>query len=235
MKQNNNEKEWYNFLKTAVTMAEAEKNKEYDALEKDESLYKSFDHQKLNQNIQKLIKKEKRINRMKKLQKYSGRAAIILLSLCLVSGISIFSVDAWRIKFINFIFETRDTNTKINFVEDEKSIIVEGIQFNYLPEGFKLEFSSSSRKSVSIKFLDDNERHIFFQRHPIETGFIMDTEDTTIKNITIKDHKGFINSKNNITVIVWNDDEYSYTLDFFGFAENFPEEEMVKIAENIIF
>lgn len=184
-------------------------------------------HQRI---MEQLFRKERKKLRLKKLVFYSKRAIACVLIFVTIVSVSILSVEAWRIKFLNFVIEVNQTHTHMNFSEDATtgdSYHSDAISLDYIPIGFKLEKSNVMENYIYLIFKAD-EQHFSFSMNNIDGSMGVDTEDATIKRITINDYEAIYSSNNNINILVWHDDRYSYML-----SGNIDEKEMIKIANGL--
>lgn len=179
--------------------------------------------------MSKIFKKERNKLAFKKVVKYSKRIALLLIILGLISGITIFSVEAWRIKIMNFIVEMNQTHSEINFGDDDKgdTYTSDEISFGYIPEGFKLESSDVNVKSVNLIF-KGIESYFVFSMEDINSAISIDTENASVKKNMISGKEAIYSTNNNVNILVWHDEEFSYKL-----SGTIDEKEMMKIAENI--
>jgi len=179
--------------------------------------------------MKRIFRKERNKLLFKKILKHSKRVAIFFLALVVLSSVTIFSVEAWRIKIMNFIIETSQTHSEINFSEDNKgdTYTSDEITLGYIPEGFKLEKSDVSRKSVNLIFKDE-DNYFIFSMDDINASMGIDTENASVKKIMINGQEAIYSSNNNVNILVWHDEDFSYML-----SGKIGEKEIMKIAENI--
>ena len=116
----------------------------------DEDILFSKEHQ---DKMDKLFKAERRKAAIKKFTKYSKWAACVVLVCVAVLGISLFSVEAWRVRFLNFVLESNQPNTDYNFSETKGTTYSDDyFILGYVPMGFRATHSSVSRKSAEVIF-----------------------------------------------------------------------------------
>jgi len=180
--------------------------------------------------MQKIFRKERKKLFFKKVLKYSRRAAVFLSAVIIMSCIAVFSVEAWRVKVMNFVIEISQTHSEINFGENSSkgdSYTSDEITIGYIPEGFKLEKRDVKNNMVSLIFKGE-EYYFVFSMNDITCSIGIDTENASLKKITINGQEAFYSLNKNVNILVWHDDEFSYTL-----SGTLEEKEMVKIAESI--
>jgi YHS domain-containing protein len=140
------------------------------------------------------------------------------------------SVEAWRIKVLNTVIEMRQTHSGINISEygtKGDSYSSNEITLGYIPIGFKLEKRDVTSGMVSLVFKGGKDYFIFFM-NKINNSMIIDTEDASVKRIQINGKDAFFSSNKNANILVWNDEEYTYSL-----SGSIEENKMIKIAESI--
>lgn len=192
--------------------------------EPDEDVTFSAEHEAA---MHKLFMAERKRLRRKKWVSYSKRAACIILVLAILSGITVFSVEAWRVKFLNFVFHTEEPNTDFNFSSPDTSFQNDEITLGYIPEGFTLAEDHSTETSVEL-FFDTDEQYFSISINSIDSNFSIDTENGSIEHITVNGVEAIFTSNHNINALVWHTQDYSFTI-----LGNISKEDIIKIAENI--
>ena len=180
------------------------------------------------EEMKKMFKRERNNLLRKKLSRHSRCAAIFLLILIAASSIMIFSVEAWRIKVMNFIIEIKQTHSEISFSDDNTgggAYKSDEITLDYIPYGFELEKSDMTDNSVNLIFKGE-DNYFIFSMDPIDIQMGIDTENASVKKIVINGDEALYSSNNNINILVWHDEELSYKL-----SGTIKEDEMIKIAE----
>jgi hypothetical protein len=178
------------------------------------------------EKMQKLFKIERRKIMHKTILKHSIRAAGFLLILFTVSIISIFSVSAWRVKFLNFIFDSKKPNTEFQFGDTkENTYSNDEMTFGYIPNGFELVKSVSNETSVYLKF-ENNDLYFSFSINPIEGKIGIDTENGIVEKLEINGQEAVYTESKNTNSLLWQKDELAFTI-----LGKIPKEDIIKIAE----
>lgn len=180
--------------------------------------------------MRKIFRKERKKLFLKKISKYSKRTAVFLLAVIVVSGVAVYSVEAWRIKVMNFVIEMKQSHSEINFGEDNTkgdSYTSDEITLGYIPEGFKIEKRDVRDDRVSLVFKGKNNYFVFSMNN-FTVSMAIDTENASVKKTTINGQEALFSSNSNVNILVWHDKEFSYTL-----SGTIVEKEIVKIAENV--
>ncbi len=190
-----------------------------------EEIVFSEEHEK---KMKRLFNKERRTQKRKKYFKYTQRIACILLAFVLVSGVTIFSVDAWRIKFLNFVLESNEPNTDFNFSDNGGTTYSDdNVILHYVPMGFEIDDVQNSKRRIYLRF-SNGDMYFGITVNGINGSYSIDTENAVVERITINNNEGIYSSNENINILVWHDDEYVYRI-----TANISEDEIIKIAENL--
>jgi len=179
--------------------------------------------------INKLLFRERRKVRSKKLSKILIHVAAAFLIFTTVATVAIYNVEAWRIRFRNFIVDIRQQYTIIDFNEEfvGDTFRTDELYLGYIPYEFQLEESSMSENYLFVLFMKDS---MFFSITVNDINHIMavDTEDASVRRIQINGLDAMYSTNENINILVWHDNEYSYRI-----SGNLDEETIIKIAENL--
>lgn len=176
-----------------------------------------------------LFSRERRKQKLLKAMVYTKRAACFLLIFAAIMTVAVFSVEAWRIKFMNFVFDADAPDTKISFTDKKQGEIYDGmVDLKYIPEGFVSEESSVSSRMVSLSFLN-KDKYFQFRLGKLDVNSAVDTENAVVENITINGYDGIYISKTDRNMLIWHNSSYTYRI-----TANIEKDEIIKIAENII-
>ena len=187
----------------------------------------SPEHEK---RMKQLFKKERRKYNLRRATAVAGRVACILLVVVAVMSVAIYSVEAWRVKFLNFIVDTDAPNTEIKFTDTKHSSFEnDAIKMSYIPAGFEVEEDYSSKKNVFIKF-SVGEKYFQLKRNTMSLNIAINTEKGIVENLTINGYEGVYLIKNsNTNTLIWHDGTYTYRM-----LSNLKKDELIKIAQNTI-
>lgn len=178
--------------------------------------------------MQRLFKSERRKIVAKKFRKYAVRVACIFLALIVFSCATIFSVSAWRVRFLNFMFNKDAPNTDYNFTDEKPAPQMDDrLKLNYIPEGFELKDSSESSKSLFLQFENKNK---YFQLSVdnVNGNFSIDTEQGTKEKVKLNGYDAVYTTNSNINALILHDDEWAYTI-----LGNISKDEIFKIAKGL--
>lgn len=208
---------------------ELEKKKdEIEAIELPESLDKwVFDY----------VEKEKRAEKRKKmflnLKQFSKRAAILILVLIGAMSALMFTVEAVRVRVLNFFIERNEKYTEVRIDEETGSNSIAGLDWEnyyspgYIPEGYSFE-SSKGLGAIKVLIYTNGEDQIVFTQSRNGTDIQLDTEDAVVKEVSIDGKEGMIITEGDKVMLFWYNEEVSFTL-----VGHVAEEEMVKMALSV--
>ena len=133
--------------------------------------------QELQDSIMKMIeakraeeqKQKKRLARQELRRRVARKMAAsiaLVAAIGLVGGSLIMHVDAWKIPFLNFVFDIGDTGTDVEFRNSDSTDPV-GIASDlaypaYIPEGFSVETSSEGETRNTIVYSNQDGKTIIF-------------------------------------------------------------------------
>lgn len=194
----------------------------------------------LDAQIQALIAaeraKEQAQQKKKRRRKRLGYLAASVAATFIIGSVCITSVDAWRVRFFNFVLEVTDgaidfrLDSGDNGAKKIKDKDAENIAFRptYLPEGFALEEVESAPSKISLVFRNNKSEHVSFQWYLSENALITEYADEDKEPIEIGDKKGFIVRKEDKITVLWQDGEAAFRV-----SGNIAEEEIIKTAKSV--
>lgn len=186
-------------------------------------------------------KKGKNGRRKRTFLRISKTAAIIIFLISVAFSTLMISVDAFRVRVIDFLFEDKGSYMEVIPLETEENTLEirnglpsdgQGVFYlRYIPEGFKIVETKIAGSKKIITFQDNVQKILIFTQEPWDNGkLFIDNEDIESGQILINEEAAFWTSKNDMLSLVWNKNNYRFML--FGPIEL---EEMIIIAENIFF
>lgn len=183
------------------------------------------------EKMRRLFRRVRRKKRMKAVRRYSIRAAVVILTLGVVATATIFSVDAFRIRFLNFVMDVNPTYTELQLKEEQThgSYANNTIELSYVPTGFVVEQERIVSNYLNISFRN-NGVSFSFSRSSIQVASTIDTENAELKNFTINGMEAILSAKEEVSILAWHDDRYAYEVLVDG---NMPEDEIIQIAEGV--
>jgi len=176
---------------------------------------------------------EKQNKRIKILKKLATVAALITVVLITSLSIVTLTVEAVRVRVLNFFMETNEKYTifRIEEVNEDTRVNIPWDSYyypSYLPKGYLLENASSYGSTLIIEFSNTEGSQITFSQTPNGTDFNIDTEDSKLSEVMINNYKGFLIEKENKVILFWNDEYNSFSI---LSNDNFLE--LINIAKSI--
>lgn len=186
--------------------------------------------EKHKKDMESLFRRQRQNHFYNSLKTYGKRLALIFILVIAISTITVASVSAWRIKVMNFILERTQEDTNIIIDKDELTFYENNeLSLNYVPEGFVLEKSEYRGEHMYLEFKSNNE-YYNFRTMNIGDSLSIDTENAYLKEFTIGGRTALYSENDNISILIWYDEELMYCL-----TGNLNENEFIKIAGNMIF
>lgn len=178
--------------------------------------------------MQRLFKSERRKIAAKKFRKYAVRAACIFLAIIVFSGVTIFSVSAWRVRFLNFVLDIGAPNTDYNFTDEKPAPQMDDrLQLDYIPEGFVIKESVSDDRSINFIFSNE-DKFFYVSSDGLNTNFSIDTENALVERIKINGFDAVYTANQNANTLIWHDDDRAYTI-----TGTVSKDEIFKVAKGL--
>ena len=162
-------------------------------------------------------------------------AACVLLAFVICIGGATMSVEAWRARLINFLYNENAPYTKFYFgdgtsfetqdnpLPDDSKILLE-----YVPEGFGLVESYTYPHGEYYEFENADGKTFSVRVGEPSKNFSVDTEDAKVEELCISDYDGLCITKKGHTMILWYDDIHIFTV-----AGYIDKAELLKVAKGI--
>ena len=184
--------------------------------------------------LEKSKKAEKRKKRAASMKRMSSRAAMVVIVLGIGLTVLSFSVEAFRIKFLNLVTDVTQRYTSFQ-IEEIKNQEEDSIPTNwsnyYLPEyivdGYSLNRVQEFGENKIMFYQNNQGEEIQFSQSPNNNNFQVDTENAEITEIMINDRKGILVDKNGFLTLFWYNSDYAFYL-----MGNIDKDEIVKMAES---
>ncbi len=163
------------------------------------------------------------------------RVACILIALFLAATVTTASVEALREGFIRFVIETFEKGSTIWFSkEDEGALTYQPITPKipaYLPQGYHLAADMSNEFEVNLIYEADRTETINYIQQSKGSKTTVNTEGISYEKIVVANtYEGIIFQNVGSWFLIFNDDEYMYTV-----IGTVSREEIIEIAGSIPF
>lgn len=199
--------------------------------------------QELQDSILKMIetkraeeqKQKKRLARQELRRRVARKMAAsiaLVAAIGLVGGSLIMHVDAWKIPFLNFVFDIGDTGTDVEFRNSDSTDPV-GIASDlaypaYIPEGFSVETSSEGETRNTIVYSNQDGKTIIFSVNQSDKTIwtLYTNEERT--PVRVNGYDGYSIQYTDGISLIWGMEDMIFML--YG---EVPDNEIKKIAESV--
>ncbi|NBJ16529.1 MAG: DUF4367 domain-containing protein [Dehalobacter sp. 4CP] len=193
--------------------------------------------QKFRAQLDNILKKKKAYALRQKTFRILNRSAVAMLIVIILLFTTVASVQAIRVKVLNFFMDIQPKYTSYQVNETGNVSGNGGPVVNwtnayiptYIPEGYKVTNSSNSEMYKEIIF--KNQQDMFIVYSELTEGSIaqVDTENASVfKEISINGHKGTLTVKNSTVTIVWQMEGHIFTVN-----ASTDQDTAQKIAEEV--
>jgi hypothetical protein len=183
-----------------------------------------------------LLNKKRRENRFAAVRILQKVAVIALVIIATVT-VTIFSVEAFRVRVLNLFMEIKPEYTEFRLEEEDQS---EGAARSvdwtdayvpaYVPEGYRVESAENGSDMKTIVFINDEEKIIHYSQFSENVSLNYDTENASMEDVTVNGNAGTLIVKGDNYSVIWQQAN-----SIFVVMTQINEEETLKIAESITF
>lgn len=190
-------------------------------------------HQWFSKVLHEHESQEKRKSWRIRLRKIMTRAALVVLILLASSIVVTVSVEAYRVKLLNFFMEMNEKYTSFEIKDkprDVTKIPDDWDQYypSYVPTGFTLAELESFGGIEILHFKNRAGETIKLTQAPIGSNFQIDTENSKTTEVEINGFKGVIIEKENQNGLFWHNNEATFYI-----LSSIDSEELIKIAMSL--
>ena len=152
---------------------------------------------------------------------------------------ALFIAQANNGAIFDLLFQTHQTHTRVELTEQVREELLADrlkdanmpVYFpKYLPKGYTISMVETSVQKVSFRLENENNFILIVERplNGYSAKIALDSEDTTLEEITINEHTGFYNFKDGIYSLYFFDNNNFYKIK----TNNLSKTEMIRIAES---
>ena len=194
------------------------------------------DNPEAGEKFYKALDREYRKGRIRSFGKKAatfGRYAVAVCAVIIVFfSISVVSVDALRIKFLDWLTNIHSTHTTYNDSYNINDVISPG----YLPDGYNLQLYSRDDTLTTQKFVNGKGSSISISistsiTTPSNVVINTDNESTSSEFIDVNGNAAVYTSKDEISSLMWIDENTSYLITTSD--NTISEDIIVKIAQSL--
>ena len=193
---------------------------------------------------QKLTAYRKKSNAQKKthiFHSFVNKAAIFFLLLIVTFSTAVVSVQALRVKVMNFLIDIQPEYTSFQIKDNASGSSGEKLTVNwtntylptYIPAGYEVDSLTYTEplKEITYRNQKDKNSLIDFSENDSSNNVEIDTENADVfKTVYINGHKGTLVVKNSQTTVAWGMDQHIFVV-----CTEESMEETLKIAQNVKF
>lgn len=212
-----------------LLMHEAAEKEGQIFLEEKEKLNNNPEFQPSQQTIQEFakqldahLKKRKDCARRRRARQVLNKVAIVIMLIVLiVFGATAVTVQAVRMRVLNFLMDIEHEYTSFQLKESSGSsksggIIIDWNQAyvpTYIPEGFKISSISDGNISKTIEFTNSQGSLLTYMESSEGIRSQLDTENASaFETVTINGHEGTVVVKNSLVTVIWAMDDRMYMI-----------------------
>lgn len=216
-----------------------------DARDDDIEMYEELDNsdvelsERITNNIEKLIRKESRTERLNRIRKTLSKVAVIALVVISVIFTAMMSVSAIRTAIWEIITEWYEEYIAIGYEpEDEYGVVeppkmIEEIRKpTLLPLGAEEKIGMSARSMVSFYYYVGDEYYVFFAQTLLDNDVgLLNAEYAVCDNCKISSYDAlFITYTDSSRIFIeWSDGKYAYSVS----SAILDVDMLIKIAESV--
>lgn len=170
--------------------------------------------------------------RYRRMLRRLAAAVALVVAIGAVGGMLVMNVEAWRVPFLNFLFDRKENETFVQIAGEESILNIPPDMLipTYLPEGFSVaETGFDDTKNYIIYRNEENSRIIFTFLESDGTTW-KKYADQEKKEISINGMAGYLvaGDENIEDTLIWGMEESVYVL-----VGDVTSEELIKIAESV--
>ena len=160
------------------------------------------------------------------------KAAVIIVAL-IIAFSSLMTVDAFREKLIEFIYNTYRTFTEISSMENESDFITEKCySINKLPNEFQIDYiNKQNAKRISTYYIDNYNNYVLLTQATKSEATQFNSEHGKLFEKIINDTPCLICKDPNLYYCYWEFDGYRFEL---VYPLDLGEEFMSEVVGNLV-
>lgn len=196
--------------------------------------------EQFTKGMDKLLQKSKRRARKDTVKRFFSRRGVPQVAVAsLVIVCCLVAVQASNGLLFDFLFQTHQTHTGVELTEQvREELLVDKLEEidmpvyfpKYLPKGYTISNTETSVQKVSFRLENENNFILIVERplNGYSAKIALDSEDTTLEEITINGHTGFYKVKDGVHTLNFFDNHNYYKIK----GNNLSKKEIMRIAES---
>lgn len=154
--------------------------------------------------------------------------AIVLMKRVLVASVLIglvtvtatMSSDAFRVRLLNLMVETKERFTAVSVDSDPPGMGIAAVPEDwqneqypaYIPEGYEFNDVREFGMTKILEFMNADGKTIVFSRSSLNAEYQLNSEGGTVSDITINGSEGILIDNQGLVIVYWHDEQYSYVV-----------------------
>lgn len=182
-----------------------------------------------NSAMKKIFDGERKKMRRHGAMRIAGRIAACVAVFAVVSGTAVMSVSALRVRFLNFVFNTYQTNTEITASENAQNgkYDTDEVTVEYIPSGFVLQRQQITDTTIFLVFGNETDR-VKITVSQSEGLASVDTEGSQCEEVEADGRRGLYVENERGNTLIMHDNEIAYML-----QGTISRDELIKIAQGL--
>jgi hypothetical protein len=230
-----------------LVMNDAAEKEGKSFLEENEQLKKKSENQPSPEKIERFqhrldshMKRRTRHNGKRNVFSILSKVAVIVFVMVAVFSTAMVTVDAFRIRVMNFLIDVQPEYTSFQIKDGSSGSKGEKMVVNwtntylptYIPAGYEVDSLTYTDPLKEITYHNQKNKNLVidYSESDDSNNVAVDTEKASVKTIHINGHKGMLVVKNSQTTVVWEMDHHIFVI---CTMEN--TDETLKIAQNVKF
>lgn len=196
---------------------------------------------KFGQQLDVSGKKDRSRKKDRSVRRFINKAAVFFLLLIVVFSTAMVTVQALRVKVMNFLIDIQPEYTSFQIKDNASGSGGEKLSVNwtntylptYIPAGYEVDSLTYTEplKEITYRNQKDINSLIDFSENDSSNNVEIDTENADVfKTVYINGHKGTLVVKNSQTTVAWEMDQHIFVV-----CTEESMEETLKIAQNVKF
>ena len=162
-----------------------------------------------------------------RIAKFGKYAVTVCAAFIVVFAVSVVSVDALRLKFLEWLTNIHESHSSLNI---DNKVYSNMVHADYLPYGYELINYSNDGDLIEVCY-SNNINKVNIRVYLNDFTFITDNENTSSEEVYINGNKGQYQKKELISTIFWYSSEKSYCISTDDMQ--ITKDEFVKIAQSV--
>lgn len=164
-----------------------------------------------------------------RIAKFGKYAVTVCAAFIVVFAVSVVSVDALRLRFLEWLFNIHESHSSFNIYNDNNAYS-NMVHADYMPKEYKLINYNNDGNVIEICY-SNNINNIKIRVYLNDSIFNTDNENTSSEEVYINGNKGQYQKKELTLTLLWYDNKNSYWISTNDF--NISKDEIIKIAQSI--